>query len=111
MQLSWERWDAVGQHKKPQVLCQVCPCDASQSLSQVRSSKEKLCSLSLSHALAVLTASSCVPSWTLLLWKHSRETVQDMAGAQKRGKLFVHLEKEVGMDEILLWLDADRHSF
>lgn len=66
---------------------------------------------SLSLSLSVLTASPCVPSWTLFLWKRSRETVQDMARAQKRGELFVHLEKEVGMDEILLWLDADRHSF
>lgn len=60
---------------------------------------------------SVLTAFPCVPIRTLLPWKRSRETVQDVAGAQKRRALFVHLEKEVGMDEILLWLDADLHSF
>lgn len=58
-----------------------------------------------------LAAFPCVPSWTLLPWKRSRETVQDVAGAQKRRAAFVRLEKEVGMDEILLWLDADLHSF
>lgn len=66
---------------------------------------------SLSPSLSVLTAFPSVPSRTLLPWKHSRETVQDVAGAQTRRALFVRLEKEVGMDEILLWLDADLHSF
>lgn len=67
--------------------------------------------LPLFFSLSAFSAFPCVPSWTLLPWKRSRETVQDVAGAQKRRALFVQLEKEVGMDEILLWLDADLHSF
>ena len=55
--------------------------------------------------LSVLAAFPCVPSRTLLPWKRSRETVQ--AAAQKREALFVHLQKDVGMVEILPWLDAD----
>lgn len=66
-------------------------------------------SLLLSLSLSVLAAFPCVPGWTLLPWKRSRETVQDVAGAQTRRTLFVRWEKEVGMDEILFWLDADCH--
>lgn len=72
--------------------------------------RKKLCFFS-PLSLSLFSQLPCVPSWTLFLWKRSHETVQDMARAQKRRELFVHLEKEVGMDEILLWLDADRHSF
>lgn len=72
--------------------------------------RKKLCFF-FPLSLSLFSQLPCVPSWTLFLWKRSRETVQDMARAQKRRELFVHLEKEVGMDEILLWLDADRHSF
>lgn len=95
--------------KNTEVLSQVCPCDASQRLGQVCSSKEE--TLFPPPSLSLFSQLPYVPSWTLFLWKRSRETVQDMARAQKRRELFVHLEKEVGMDEILLWLDVDRHSF
>lgn len=109
-----------GNREKAELLSQqVCLCDASQSLGQVCSSKEKLyffspppslfLSLLLSLSLSVLAAFPCVPGWTLLPWKRSRETVQDVAGAQTRRTLFVRWEKEVGMDEILFWLDADCH--
>lgn len=97
--------------KNTEVLSQVCPCDASQRHGQVCSSKEETLFFFPSLSLSLFSQLPCVPSWTLFLWKRSRETVQDMARAQKRRELFVHLEKEVGMDEILLWLDADRHSF
>lgn len=103
-----------GNTEKAELLSQqVCPCDASQRLGQVCSSKEKLSFffLPLLLSLSVLAAFPCVPSRTLLPWKRSRETVQDVAGAQTRRALFVRLEREVGMDEILLWLDADLHSF
>lgn len=82
---------------------------ASQSLGQVCSSEEKLSFSFFFLPLSVLAAFPCVPSQTLLPWKRSRETVQ--AAAQKREALFVHLQKDVGMVEILPWLDADLYSF
>lgn len=112
MQLSWERRRAAGQHEKHwssqsglPVWCQSTPRPG--LLFEGRN----FVFFPLSLSLSLFSQLPCVPSWTLFLWKRSRETVQDMARAQKRRELFVHLEKEVGMDEILLWLDADRHSF